>query len=95
MISRVARDWKAAMDTSSSPMSPVVFLPPLNIQLLPGTVHTSVSKDGFHPPLLSLAHQEANAIIPVHGSRDLVTFLLRAEPLGVDQVIFWLKSSML
>ena len=83
------------MDTSSSPMSPVVFLPPLNILLLPGTEHTSVSKYGFHPPLLSLAHPEAIAIVPVRGSRDLVTFLLRAEPLGVDQVIFWLKSSML
>ena len=33
--------------------------------------------------------------VPVRGSCDLVTVPLRAEPLGVDQVIFWLQSSML
>ena len=35
------------------------------------------------------------AKVPVRGSFDLVTVPLRAEPLVVDQVIFWLQSSML
>ena len=57
--SQVVRDWEAATDTLSSSMSPWMFLPPLNILLSPGTVHTLNSEYGFHPPLLSLAQPEA------------------------------------
>ena len=53
-------------------------------------MHTFVSKYGFHPPLLSLAQPQAIAMVPVCSSDDLVTFILRAGPLGVDQVIVWL-----
>ena len=62
-------------------MSPEMFSPPLNIVLLPGTVHTLVSKYGFHPPLLSLAQPEAISMIPERGSSDLVTVPLSAAPL--------------
>ena len=53
-------------------------------------MHTFVCKYGFHPPLLSLAQRQAIAIVPVHGSSHLVTVLLRAKPLSVDQDIVWL-----
>ena len=52
------------------------------------TEHSLDSEYGFYPPLLSLAHPEAIAMLPGHGSCDLVTLQLRAEPLSVDQVIY-------
>ena len=76
----VARNWEAATDTPSSSMSPEMFLSPLNIRLLPGTMHTLDSEYGFHPPLLSLTQPEAIAMVPVCGSPDLNTNPLTAEP---------------
>ena len=60
-----------------------------------GTMHTFVSKYGLHPSLLFLTQPEATAMVPLHGSSDLVTVPLRSEPLCVDHIIFWLQSSML
>ena len=58
---------------------------------LPGTVYILDNEYGFHPPLLSLTHSEAIAMVPLHGSCDLVTVPRRAEPLSKAQVIYALS----